>query len=294
MTSRHPLIAACTVVAVTALIGCGARTHPSESQRIETIDKGDRYVAIGDSYTAAPGTGPVSADNGCEQSTTNYPHLVARRLRLHLVDVSCGGASTLHVAAPEVLGRVDQPPQGQSVTRATDLVTVSLGANDFMTFFDVVYRCTTLRAADPEGAPCATSDAVAGTNSVARRAGRIERRLVRVIRLVRARAPSARIVVVGYPQIFPVRGPCTQLPVAAGDFAFVRHVNELLVHAQKQAATTARVTYLDTFKATQGHDMCADQPWIAGATPKPARVLAYHPYPEEQRVIADLLVDVLR
>ncbi len=121
----------------------------------------------------------------------------------------------------------------------------------------------------------------------------IEKRLVRAIRQVAERAPEARIIFVGYPEFFPESGPCTQLPLALGDYAFAHRVNELLVRAQKQAAARANVEYVDVFTAPEA-TTCAQT--IPGS---PARIRhaptpsPYHPYPEEQQLVADLLVDRL-
>jgi lysophospholipase L1-like esterase len=289
-------MAATFAIALTSLSACagGARDEGPRASPVpplQPISKGDEYVAIGDSYTAAPGTGPVAADDGCEQSTTNYPHQVAERLGLRLTDVSCGAATTEQVAAAQILpAGKERPPQADALSRRTDLVTISIGGNDFGAFNAVVTFCTAFRARNPAGDPCSEADAAAGDNSLAKHVTQIQRRLIRLIQLVADRAPRARIFVVGYPQFFPENGPCEELPRAAGDFAYARRVNELLVRAQQQAAAKTNVGYIDVFKATEGHDMCADEPWIAGGSPTRRDALIYHPYPEEQRVVADLLV----
>ncbi len=272
-----------------SLGACGEAAKDSN-----TLRKGDEYVALGDSYTAAPGTGPVAAKDGCLRSTTNYPHQVATRLGLKLTDVSCSGATTQHALNPQALGSISRPPQMDAVSGTTDLVTVSLGANDFNVFAGILFTCTALRAKDPAGAPCTALDTAAGKNSVEQRSVQIEKRIVALARLAKSRAPAARVVIVGYPQFFPSDGPCDQLPLAAGDYKLARRINELLVKAQRQAAATSKVEYLDVFTATEAHDMCAADPWIAGLNPDQPKAMFYHPYPREQRVVADLLVDLLR
>jgi lysophospholipase L1-like esterase len=287
-----PLRVAAIVAAMALLSACvnwGGDPAPGEGQ----LREGDEYVALGDSYTAAPGTGPVEVKDGCLRSSTNYPHQVAERLDLKLIDVSCSGATTQHAVNPQALGTVSRPPQVDAVSGTTDLVTVSLGANDFNVFAGILFSCPALRAKDPAGAPCTALDAAAGKNSVKRRGAQIEKRIVEVVRLVKQRAPKARIIIVGYPQFFPVDGPCDQLPLAAGDFALARHVNELLVRAQLEAAAKLKVEYVDVFTATKGHDMCADEPWIAGLRPARPKAMFYHPFPKEQRVVADMLVKLL-
>lgn len=280
-------------MALSVLSACAEGTPHRSVPRQDLLNKGDHYVAMGDSYTSAPDNGPETGQPGCFQTAGNYPHQVAKRLGLDLTDASCGGAMTTHVTRPQPLGPITLPPQADALSRTTDLVTVSLGANDFGMYGGVVFGCVAMRDRNPSGAPCAAADAAAGPTSVARRFPEIERRLIAIIQLVKRRSPKARIVVVGYPQFFPEAGPCTQLPLAADDFQFAYLINKLLVQAQKNAAERSKVDYVDVFTATKGHDMCSDDPWIAGMTPSSADAMYYHPYPEEQRVVADLLVDLL-
>ena len=58
-----------------------------------------RYVALGSSMAAGPGIPPRAKDAPWRagRSAANYPHLVAQRLGLDLVDVTYSGATTAHV-----------------------------------------------------------------------------------------------------------------------------------------------------------------------------------------------------
>jgi lysophospholipase L1-like esterase len=215
---------------------------------------------------------------------------VAAELNLKLTDVSCGGATTQQVRRSQTIGPFQVPPQLEALTPETDLVTLSLGANDFDTFLSIVVNCTALRSHDPDGAPC-EADASHGLSATTRNMATIEARLVSAIRHLATRAPKARIVIVGYPEFFPESGPCAQLPLALGDYAFAHRVNELLVRAQKQAAERAKVEYVDVYTPTRGHNMCSDEPWIAGISPQRPDAILYHPYPEEQQLVARLLID---
>jgi lysophospholipase L1-like esterase len=275
------------------LAACGDNASPHVAPGQKQLHKGDQYVAIGDSYTSAPRIGPPADRIGCLQTTDNYPHQVSRRLGLELTDVSCGGATTQQLTQPQQLGNISQPPQIDALSRTTDLVTISLGANDFGIFGGVVFVCPAVRAKDPTGEPCTAANAAAGKNSVEHRVASLEKRLVAVIELVKKRAPKARVVVVGYPQFFPSAGPCDQLPLADGDFPLAHKVNKELVQAQKDAAATSKVEYVDVFDATKGHDMCAAEPWMAGLRPGRADAMPYHPFPQEQHAVTELLVDLL-
>jgi lysophospholipase L1-like esterase len=290
---RFALLIAGIAVALSSLTACGDKASPHAVPGHKQLHKGDQYVAIGDSYTSAPRLGPPADRIGCLQTTVNYPHQVAQRLGLQLTDVSCGGATTQKLTQPQLLGNISQPPQIDALSRTTDLVTISLGANDSGVFGGVVFVCPAVRAKDPTGAPCTAANAAAGKNSVEHRIASLEKRLVAVIKLVKERAPKARVVVVGYPQFFPAAGPCDQLPLADGDFSLAHKVNKLLVQAQKNAAAKSKVEYVDVFKATKGHDMCAAEPWMAGLKPGRADAMPYHPFPQEQHAVTELLVDLL-
>jgi len=134
---------------VLAGLGACKHSHP----RTKSLATGDQYVALGDSATAAPGTGPMS-DVACLQSSTNYPHRVATTLGLDLVDVSCSGATTEDVAEGQVFRQAELPPQADALSDSADLVTIGLGANDFKVFGTVVLSCAALRDTNPAGSPC--------------------------------------------------------------------------------------------------------------------------------------------
>ncbi|QYJ02945.1 SGNH/GDSL hydrolase family protein [Nocardioides panacisoli] len=249
---------------------------------------GLEYVALGDSSTVAPGTG---ADDGeaCFQSERNYPRLVADRLDLDLTDMSCGGARTQHLT--EEQPPFGNPPQLDALSADTALVTMRIGANDASLFAHSVINCGKVADRDPDGSPCAEEfgadyfdDAVADTREA------LDEALAEIAR----RAPEARVVVLGYPEWAPPEAPedCDQLDLARGDYAYARRANELIVETVAAAAAAAEVDYVDEWAATEGHHMCAEEPWIAGASPN-GRAAPFHPYRREQLVAADLLVALL-
>ena len=64
---------------------------------------GERYVSLGDSYTAGPLVlTPTGTPIDCARSDHNYPSLVAEDLGVgELVDVSCSSAETKHMTEPQ-------------------------------------------------------------------------------------------------------------------------------------------------------------------------------------------------
>ena len=291
-------ILACLLATALVAAGCTSEEVPDAGRgKGAPVGAGDRYVAIGDSYTAAYLTGPTdTSSGGCLRSLANYPHLVAEELDLDLTDVSCGGASTEAVEGGFTAldgSRID--PQLDAIDGGVDLVTISIGANDFNTFGGIVVNCVQVAASDPDGSPCADiAERATGGDTVDRTAERIRGRVLEVIGAVVDKAPEARVVVVGYPQVFPATGSCEQLPLARGDVAFAYDVLRGVTDALESAAEEAGAEYVDVWSASAGHDICGDEPWIAGARPTRTDGTAYHPFPEEQELVGDLVVDQLR
>ena len=123
---------------------------------------------------------------------------------------------------------------------------------------------------------------------------RISERVTSALIGVQDRAPQARVVLVGYPQLIPAEGSCPALlPLAEGDLPFARTVNRGLADALENAAEAAGVEYVDTFALSRGHDICADEPWVNGQVNDPERALAFHPFAAGQEAVADALVRLL-
>ena len=265
--------------------------RPSQAGSLPAPPRVRRYVALGDSYTAAPLVPPTDTSTVCLRSRVNYPALVARQLPgARLTDVSCGGATTADMWVRQRGHGGSVPPQLAALRRGTDLVTIGIGGNNDNLFGTTLARCTQLRASDPAGSPCADEfgDALVPVLS------RIRQHVARVVRGVRARAPHARVLVVGYPQIVPASGTCPDLPLATGDYRYARRVNEGLARAVGRAAHDAHATYVDLWGPSRDHDICARDPWINGRVTSAARALAYHPLAVEQEHVAGLVLDALR
>ena len=252
-----------------------------------------RYVALGDSFTAAPALPVTDPDDPCLRSSGNYPAQVATALgesyRVELRDRSCSGAVTADLAAPQVAGGGEVPPQLAGLDRRTDLVTLSMGGNDFSVFLRLVGGCVALAEQDPEGSPCA--DAAGNDAPLDDVAPEIEQRLVDAVATIRDRSPRAQVLLVGYPQLIPARGGCPELlPLATGDLAFAREGNRALSDLVARAADRAGAGYVDVWSASRGHDVCADEPWISGRGGDPSGAIPFHPLPAGQEAVARLVL----
>jgi lysophospholipase L1-like esterase len=281
-----------------ALAGCSGSDQPEAAPAHATGSptgaptKYDQYVAIGDSYTAAPLVPPTDTSSICLRSGVNYPALLAKAMPgSSLTDVSCSGASTRNTFSPQVGQSGTVPPQFDALKPGTDLVTIGLGGNDGRLFGGVLGKCVQIAHTDPAGAPCQTAFDAEDPQLLDTTFAKIERNIAAVVDGVHQRSPQARVLVVGYPQIIPESGTCDLLPLAAGDYPFARSINEGLNEAVERGATQAE--YVDVWTPTAGHDICADDPWINGRVTSAETALAYHPLAVEQEQVAQLLVDAL-
>jgi lysophospholipase L1-like esterase len=270
----------------------GAGTSASEPGDALDDLAGGRYVALGDSFTAAPLVPVTRIARGCFRSDANYPALLAESLGLRLRDVSCSGATTRHLVRqqPTVQG-AGVGPQLRVVDHRAQLVTLGVGGNDLGLFGRLLRTCLDVRRLDPDGAPCAESDTgrrmLAATPTIG---AHVERAVERV----RRRAPEARVVLVGYPRIAPSVGTCpARLPFARGDVAFGDRVLRALDGALRDAADATGVDYLDMYAASEGHDVCSDDPWVNGQQTQAGLALAFHPLAAGMRAVATELEALL-
>lgn len=290
-----PLLALVVTLTLAAACTDDEPDGPNGPARPKTapIEPGDEYVAIGDSYTAAGGTGRTERQSGCLRSAANYPNLLARRLDLELTDVSCGGADSTHLLESQKTRKGNVPPQIEALSETTDLVTVGMGGNDLDAFAVLVSNCVVVARTDPEGSPCSDYDTQGGGSRTAEAAAQIQERLINSIGYIVAAAPNARIVLVGYPRFAPARGTCEELPLAEGDYAFARRLSEGVQDAIRTAAARTGADFADVYAASRGHDVCSDDPWMAGSKPQFEDAAPYHPFPEEQRAVARIIEDVV-
>ncbi|MEU4418730.1 GDSL-type esterase/lipase family protein, partial [Nocardia salmonicida] len=155
--------------------------------------------------------------------------------------------------------------------------------------------CSTLRDEDPDGSPCRDSVTKGGSDELLARVDRAEEEIVEVLEEIERRGPDARVLVVGYPAIFPEQGSCPdRLPLADGDTTYAAEVMAAMVAAQRSAAERAGVEFVDVYAATRGHDICAEDPWIQDKENDRRKAMAFHPFAKEQEVVAGLIVTMLR
>ena len=249
-----------------------------------------RYVALGDSYTSAPRTGaPAGEPAGCDRSDNNYPHLVAADIHpASFVDASCSGATTANLTAAQSTSAGVNPPQLDEVTPDTTLVTLGIGGND-VGFIGLAKDCAT---DDRTVSPCKRRLTAGGHDQLAERIDATAPKIADALQRIRARAPQARIVLVGYPTALPDGKGCWPfLPLGADDVAYLRDAAVKLNTMLTAQAKAHQAGYADTATPTKGHDMCqkAATKWVEDLVPS-SPALALHPNAKGERAMADAVL----
>jgi len=286
----HRVIIAAAATAL-ALVGCPA------GAAARTVSSPERYVALGDSYAAGPLIPVQRVDPiGCERSTSNYPARLAAALHIRdYTDVSCSGATTDDMTAPQTLPPLDtNPPQFDALRPDTDLVTLTISGND-IGFTDIVVTCTLLSGTDPVGDPCARQATAGGADVYAQRIAATAPKLARVLEGIRERSPHATVLLVGYLRILPpVLGCYPVFPIARGDVPYLDGLERQLTAMLADQASHHGAVFVDSYAGSLGHDACRlpGTKWVEGITPtSPAAPV--HPNATGMQAVAAFVLDTL-
>jgi lysophospholipase L1-like esterase len=230
-----------------------------------------RYVALGDSYAAAPLVpDQTGTPAGCFRSTQNYPRLAAQQLGATLTDVSCSGAETRDMTNAQSTSIGTNPAQLTALTADTGLVTLTIGGND-IGFTSIIEECTKRSSSNLAGAACKKFYNSAGHDELEKRISDTGPKVASVLSGIKQRAPHARVALVGYPDILPDTGlGCYPvLPFSPGDTAYLRGIEKSLNSMLRAQAASAGVAYVDTYTPSIGHDACTPKgtKWVEGIIP---------------------------
>ncbi|MEV6546760.1 SGNH/GDSL hydrolase family protein [Streptomyces sp. NPDC051665] len=281
--------AAAGVLAASAVVlTLSAPTAAARSTAATSTD-GPAYVALGDSYASGAGLAGVK-DKECDRTTGSYPSLISKfastvGLKHTFDDVTCSGATTNNYWNPQ--GSTAR--QADALTPRTRLVTLTMGGND-VGFSSVLATCARVAATDRDGTPCKQYFTADGKDVLADRVATMEGRVHDVLADIRRRSPHAKVIVVGYPALFPDNGVgCAEVPFAKGDFAYLRDTTKQADAALRRQATAEGIhaSYADTYTPTVGHDMCRprEERWVESLTPA-ADTAAAHPNESGQFAMA--------
>jgi lysophospholipase L1-like esterase len=226
----------------------GSPVSPPPAKRLN-------YVAVGDSFAAAPGVPDPAPPAGCRKSTNGYPSILARQLNATtFVNVTCSGAKT-----EDITVRAQQTKDGpvarqlDAVDPSTDLITITIGANDVALPSDA--KDCEVKSADPP--PCTNEFVVDNVDRISQSITAQLPMWGALIDQLRVTAPHARIVIVGYGTFARPGGCFPAQPVLPRDSDYLQSKLNELDDLQQQLATKKAIDYFDTRLLSQGHDICA-------------------------------------
>ncbi|MGY4857365.1 SGNH/GDSL hydrolase family protein [Cryobacterium sp. AP23] len=252
--------------------------------------------ALGSSFAAGPGLAPFE-DQAAMRSTRNYAHLLAEDLGAELTDLTVSGATTATILdVPQTVLSVEFPPQILGVPADADVVTITAGGNDLQYAGSMLY--TAWKRMDPQG-PIATMmqpgfaegiplPSVADIELTADG-------LARIVEAARARATSARVILVDYLTVLDANTPDSiGSPFTAHERAAFLRIQSALGRAYTLAAERTGAELVRVSALSAGHALSSAEPWVFDFEPDMTRTAAsFHPNELGMRAVAWELAAVL-
>lgn len=280
---------------------------------------GNKYVALGDSYSSGEGLGPYLADatgDSCHRSLSAYPNLLPGLGSSQLAQpsfVACTGAVTHDLISPSRLHPGEPAQTDVSIlTQDTKYVTLTVGGDD-LGFAQVLGECVTKPAPFSSG-KCADSSAgklvharllaLSGSGNATEPNGLDIQSWLKLLQTIHERAPQARILVGGYPDLidpygsqFGTDGNClvgyalaassaTQITIRRANAKWLSDQARALNDALKVAIQNSGVPgaeYVDVESTFTGHLICDDSKvYLNGVLPnfdftQPTASGSFHP-----------------
>ncbi|MGW8527784.1 MULTISPECIES: SGNH/GDSL hydrolase family protein [Nocardiopsidaceae] len=228
------------------------------------------YVALGDSYSSGDGAGdydPATAEpGGCWRSENAYPKVIGE-------EFDFSGSLAFYACSThkgeDMLGQIGTPEsQIERVTENTSLVTLGIGGNDLG--FTPVLRTCIVRMPLLESSVCVEQE-----EDLERRMDAFEETLAEVLGEIRDRAPDARVLVLGYPRLFPEEPPGMYYTLTVSDQVWLNSLAQRFNERIRDGVyevdgevyggrRTGSVEYVNTFSALNGYEVSAEESWLNG------------------------------
>ncbi|MEU1039733.1 SGNH/GDSL hydrolase family protein [Streptomyces sp. NPDC005551] len=232
-----------TAYATSLLLAVGlALTGAATAQASQTA-AATGYVALGDSYSSGVGAGSYLSSSGdCKRSTKAYPYLWAAAHSPSSFDfTACSGARTGDVLAGQL----------SPLNTGTGLVSISVGGND-AGFADVMTTCV-LQSESSCLSRIATARAYVDST--------LPGKLDSVYSAISAKAPSAHVVVIGYPRFYQLGGNCIA-GLSETERSAINSAADYLDSAIARRAAAHGFTFGDVRTTFTGHEICSGSAWL--------------------------------
>lgn len=254
------------LAAVVAGLVAGSVAAPAAADDATPLD----YVALGDSYTSGIGASPyVSVSplypgelQPCYQASPGYADVLDTQDNIELTaNAACAGWTATMVPL-----QVQVASAAGVLNADTDLVTITAGGND-VGFGNLIGACM-LKPLEVCVAEVEAAEAVA--RAVVLPA------LTNAYAAIRAQAPNAKIVALGYPHLFSPEGLHGYI---TGDAAKVFNkgtdtLNKVIKEAAKKSPGTVYVKVTDEF---DGHGVGVPGSWFFFDPADPFSGMSFHP-----------------
>ncbi|MGW4233880.1 SGNH/GDSL hydrolase family protein, partial [Streptomyces sp. NPDC004980] len=208
---------------------------------------GANYVALGDSYSSGVGAGSYTSESGdCKRSTKAYPYLWANaNAPSSFKFVACSGATTTSVSSGQL----------SALSSSTTLVSVTAGGND-VGFVDVMQTCVL-----QSEAACVNRVNTAISQVQTTLPGKLDS----LYDGITARAPQARVVVLGYPRFYKLSGSCIA-GLTETERGAINNASNILNDVLAKRAADAGFTFSSVVDEFTGHELCSGDAWIHSVT----------------------------
>jgi lysophospholipase L1-like esterase len=202
------------------------------------------YVALGDSYSSGAGAGDyISSSGSCDRSTEAYPEQWAgANSPASFVSVACSGATTADVLSSQV----------SALSASTTLVSITIGGND-AGFSSVMETCVL-------GSTSTCVNAVKNAETFV--AGQLPARLDSTLQTIAADAPNAKVIVLGYPDLYDLSSSGFCIGLSTQDRVALNQGADDLDNALQAAAQANQDTFADVRGQFAGHEICDSGSWL--------------------------------
>ena len=198
------------------------------------------YVALGDSYSSGVGTDHYDLSSSCDRSSLAYPALVAAAKSYALNFQACSGATTTDVVHSQVA----------ALGTGTNVVTVTAGGND-AGFVSLLVNCTLTNCVS------SINSTITWVNT------QLAARLDAMDTQIKTRAPSAKVIVLGYPHLFS--GTCLgAFGISSSEVTASSNLADAMDNVTRTEAAKYGFTYKSAIAQFTNHGVCASKAWLHG------------------------------
>ncbi|MFD6351450.1 SGNH/GDSL hydrolase family protein [Nocardia tengchongensis] len=289
------------VVAVAASVSAMSVTPAGADPGAE----GRELVTLGDSFSANAWDF-MDGDNTCQRhGRTAWPVQLSELMGVHgtdrVSDPSCPGSSIDSGPGWTMAQQAQKADKEGAFGPKTKLVTLQFSLNDKwgkndQTLWGSLQKCVfnLPLGCDPEAID---EDRFPDYNGVS--GALMAKRMTNAITYIKYYAPNAKIVLVGYPELF-TPGSSTVCLSIVGVAPFIQSRGRAVVEyfdridkAEREAAQLLGIEFLDARGLTAGHGLCSSQPWLNGVFDPRTDLdgLFFHPSTQGDTVVARAIYD---